>query len=49
VFAVGRHFRGKWVCANCEKLVAPHIIDTATLQAPPRFKNPRSPPQLVTQ
>jgi transposase len=31
VFTVERHVRGKWACANCEKLVqapvAPHIID----------------------
>jgi transposase len=31
VFAVERHIRGKWVCAECETLVqepvAPHIID----------------------
>ncbi len=31
VFTVERHVRGKWVCADCEKLVqapvAPHVID----------------------
>jgi transposase len=31
VFTVKRHIRGKWACANCERLVqapvAPHIID----------------------
>ena len=31
VFTVERHIRGKWACANCEKLVqapvAPHVID----------------------
>ncbi|MFP5407502.1 MAG: IS66 family transposase zinc-finger binding domain-containing protein, partial [Gammaproteobacteria bacterium] len=31
VFSVERHIRGKWACANCERIVqapvAPHVID----------------------